>query len=79
MDYEALSKAQGGRCAICGRKETIKNYLNGNSRRLAIDHDHKTDKIRGLLCGKCNRGLGLFRDNIDFLQKAVRYLKKAST
>ena len=40
-----------------------------------IDHDHKTDSLRGTLCGKCNRGIGMFDDNADIIQKALDYLK----
>jgi hypothetical protein len=47
--YEALLAAQGGGCAICGAKP--------KTRRLHVDHDHKTGKVRGLLCHRCNRGL----------------------
>jgi hypothetical protein len=42
---------------------------------LSIDHCHNTGKVRGLLCDHCNKGLGLFKDNIDYLNKAIEYLK----
>lgn len=51
-------------CMICGREE-----------KLVVDHDHATGNIRGLLCNHCNRGLGHFGDNIQFLDNAIRYLK----
>lgn len=64
---------QNRTCAICGMSETI------NSIALALDHDHTTGAIRGLLCRKCNGGLGLFRYNPNFLRKAAVYLEKYSS
>lgn len=68
--YEMLYKAQGGRCAICRR-------ATGAARRLAVDHDHKTGEVRGLLCKPCNRyGLGMFaRDNPEVFDRAADYLR----
>jgi hypothetical protein len=43
---------------------------------LAMDHDHRTGAIRGLLCNNCNRGLGRFKDSPDLLESALRYLKR---
>lgn len=60
---------QNYRCALC---QIHRSDLNVD---LAPDHDHKTGQIRGLLCQKCNRGLGHFGDNIERLQKAIEYLK----
>lgn len=54
-------------CAIC---EVVPRNKN-----LDIDHDHKTEKFRGLLCNSCNRGLGHFKDNPEFLRKAASYLE----
>lgn len=71
--YQKLFNAQGGVCAICHKPET--KVLNGALLQLAIDHDHETGQIRGLLCNACNVALGLFRDNVDNLQNAVEYLK----
>lgn len=67
-DYNYLYEQQQGCCAICGR------HQSEFDRRLAIDHDHKTGQIRGLLCTHCNLALGLMRDNITILQKAISYL-----
>ena len=64
-EVEALKDAQNELCAICGRRE-----------RLIIDHDHETGKVRGMLCGTCNTGLGMFRDNIHVLENAISYLAK---
>lgn len=67
-DYEALEEKQGGLCLIC--KESCSRGF-----RLSIDHDHKTGRIRGLLCNACNIGLGSFRDNPDLLRRAAEYLE----
>jgi len=66
FDYEKMLKEQGGGCAICGKKDD-KDFLH-------IDHDHKTGKIRVLLCCQCNSGLGFFKDSAEMLTKASRYL-----
>jgi hypothetical protein len=62
--------SQVGRCASCGTDEP------GNANGWAIDHDHATGAVRGILCHGCNVGLGAFRDSIDRLQRAIRYLKR---
>ncbi len=67
-EYLALYVKQNGSCAICGSKSLGKT--------LSIDHCHKTDNIRGLLCNYCNTGLGMFKDNIGNLIKAIGYLNK---
>lgn len=72
-EYQALHDAQGGVCAICGQPET-RRTRGPHLRRLAVDHDHQTGKVRGLLCGDCNRGLGYFRDHPEILRQAVAYL-----
>ncbi len=70
-DYIKMYNNQNGKCYIC-------NSENGHLRteRLFIDHNHNTGKVRGLLCVKCNTGLGMFIDNISNLKKAIKYLKK---
>ena len=62
--------AQHGKCAICGGNRSIKDTF-----RLGIDHDHATGRIRGLLCGNCNIGLGHFDDSPGLLEKAADYLR----
>ena len=69
-DYETILSSQIGCCAICKGKCT---------RRFAVDHDHNTGKIRGLLCNKCNRGLGLFLDNPNYLEAAAKYIKQGGS
>lgn len=68
----AMAERQDHRCAICREKEGT--VIRGQVITLAVDHDHETGVIRGLLCVKCNRGLGLFRDSQQFLQAAIDYL-----
>lgn len=70
-EYNQMLKEQNCVCAICKNPESSKRKLS-----LSVDHDHKTGKIRGLLCGRCNRGLGYFKDNINFLTHAIKYLDK---
>lgn len=71
-DYDRMLTAQGGVCAICKQPETHKR--NGKVKALAVDHDHRTGKIRGLLCADCNTGIGKLKDSIDVLTSAVQYL-----
>lgn len=65
--YEELLQAQDGRCAIC--RQTPETFM--------IDHDHKTGRVRGLLCPGCNLGLGHFKDDPDRLLAAKEYLVSA--
>lgn len=69
--YQSRLKAQHNVCAICKK-------LCTSGRSLAVDHDHKTKQIRGLLCGNCNKGLGCFQDSIQNLQEAILYLDNAN-
>ncbi len=68
--YDEMLEAQEYGCAICGTTP------EENGQRLAVDHDHETGKVRGLLCGGCNRGIGLFQDRIELLQSAIGYLSE---
>lgn len=70
--FEKLLTEQEGKCAIC-KKELV---LDGGKAGMHTDHDHKTSKVRGLLCAKCNRGLGCFDDNPGFLTEAIKYLER---
>ena len=65
--YEDMLRTQDGKCAICLREPPTK-------RRLAVDHDHATGHIRGLLCFACNTLLGKADDDIERLQRAITYL-----
>ena len=66
-EYDAIKASQGGKCAICQR-------ATGASKRLTIDHDHKTKLIRGLLCSHCNKFLGWARDDPEVFRRAYKYL-----
>lgn len=66
--YQRLLQEQDGVCAICKRPE--------RDRRLSVDHDHSTKKVRGLLCRRCNAGLGHFDDSPKRIVRALIYLKK---
>ena len=72
QDFKNILATQGGVCPICGRNQRQVR------RKLAIDHCHKTGRIRGILCGRCNLALGLLGDNCVFLERAINYLKQNS-
>jgi hypothetical protein len=63
-EVELMKESQGYRCAICWREP----------KHWHIDHDHKTDRVRGMLCGPCNMALGLLQDDIHTIKKAAEYL-----
>jgi hypothetical protein len=68
--YDNMLIEQDGKCSICNLDQgTI-------GRTLVVDHDHITEAVRGLLCSNCNTGLGMFKDRITLLKKAIAYLEK---
>lgn len=75
-EYKRLIVKQGGACAICGQPETAR-HNDGRTRSLAVDHDHASGAIRGLLCANCNNGIGRFSDDPNLLEAAASYLKGA--
>ena len=71
LSYEGwlqMWEVQDGKCAICGNSFTKPSDAQ-------VDHDHRTGKIRGLLCHKCNSGMGYFNDNPQIIIKVIKYLK----
>ena len=70
-EYNDILSEQKNVCAIC-KNECV------SGKKLAVDHNHDNGKVRGLLCCRCNRGLGNFSDNLDLLRSAVLYLEKYS-
>lgn len=72
-DYNNMFKEQDGKCMICKRPERQMKRI------LCVDHDHKTNKVRGLLCNHCNAGIGMFQDNTEFLKNAINYLTNNQT
>lgn len=74
-DYFKIVEKQNNLCAICKKPETVKTNKGDRIRGLAIDHCHTTGKVRGLLCSKCNKAIGLLKDNIELLESAIEYLK----
>jgi len=76
-EYDDLYEKQNGLCAICGGSELEMGLsLEGVPRLLAVDHDHDTDRVRGLLCRQCNVGLGHFKDDPTLLRLAAGYLEE---
>jgi hypothetical protein len=76
-EYAQMFEKQGGVCAIC-KKANTRVSAAGRVMLLAVDHDHVTGKVRGLLCTRCNLGIGYFRDNPTIVNAAVAYLEKNS-
>ena len=70
-EYDALLNEQEGKCACCGKSGEEGRYKN-----MAVDHCHKTGKIRGILCSKCNRAAGLIGDTSEGALKLYNYLKE---
>lgn len=74
--YISMLDAQGGVCAICEKPERSAKK-GGRIKDLAVDHDHETGAVRGLLCANCNKGIGNLGDSVDILIAAAAYLEAA--
>jgi len=67
-DYDKILEGQGGSCKICRADNNLpRKYFT-------VDHCHETLKVRGLLCHRCNRALGIWKDDVSLLQSAIKYL-----
>lgn len=73
-EYKKKLIDQNGKCAICGESGNGRSLCNNNTTSLHVDHCHKTKKVRGLLCNRCNIALGMMRDDMQILSKAIEYL-----
>lgn len=71
-EHDRMFEAQNGVCAIC---KSTPNKSTNNTMSLHVDHDHETGEVRGLLCHKCNAGLGFFNDSLKLVQEAAKYLE----
>ena len=67
-EYDKLLADQDGVCVIC------RDRNNDSTRSLAVDHDHETGIVRGILCDRCNRGIGYFRESLELIERTVQYL-----
>jgi hypothetical protein len=75
--FDVLWIAFRGKCGICDKILKMPEYKRGQSLDVAaIDHDHKTGNIRGLLCNSCNKGIGHFYDDVNILKNAINWLEK---
>lgn len=68
-EWQKMYDAQNGCCAICGM----------HRKALVVDHDHRTGRVRELLCTKCNNGLGMFNDQVTLFEHAIQYLRRHKT
>jgi hypothetical protein len=69
-NFNTLLEKQGGVCAICKKFE-----ITARTKRLVVDHDHKTGRVRGILCHRCNCGIGYFKDDPSYVRTAADYLE----
>jgi hypothetical protein len=73
--YNAMLLEQNGLCAICGQPET-RLGRGRKVRKLSLDHNHKTKKVRKLLCDSCNKAVGNVKESVDIAIKLVNYIKE---
>lgn len=73
-DYNRMLEEQGNVCKICLQLEQMLH--KGNPKRLCVDHDHTTGRVRGLLCQRCNTTLGRYEDNPELMKNLISYLEE---
>ena len=74
--YKDMLIKQEYKCAICGINHLEWQASTANGKQFCVDHNHKTGKVRGLLCGNCNRGIGCLQDNSKIVRLAYKHLTK---
>lgn len=77
-DYLALHAKQHGVCAVCFKPETAIHNKTKKVQNLAVDHNHKTDQVRGLLCSRCNTALGLLDEDVQRLLSLIKYVESSN-
>ena len=77
VEYERLLLVQNGNCAVCEEQETRVHHITGKPQRLAVDHDHVTGEVRGLVCHRCNVTLARVGDSLDGVMRFVNYLTRS--
>lgn len=79
-DYDKMTVAQQGQCAVCGiKEEMLKDVYKSHHARFCVDHNHETGEVRQLICHKCNTLVGYLETRAGILQKALDYLEKHKT
>lgn len=74
--YDQMFESQNGLCAICRKPERLFDKRAGRVKLLAVDHSHKTGKVRGLLCQACNTAIGLLTESKEIATALIEYLEK---
>jgi hypothetical protein len=74
--YRGLQEKQGGKCAVCDQEETAVDKRTGKVRRLHVDHSHQSGAVRGLLCTRCNLGLGFLQEDPKIIKSLLQYLDR---
>lgn len=75
-EFNVLFHKQDGKCKLCDKSLVNERKALEVRRNAAVDHNHTTFEVRGILCNACNYGLGCFKENIEILSRAIEYLQK---